>query len=77
MSQSLTVELSDAEYAALQRAAETTGAAPDEWAAARLREQLPLPVVTPPARSATANLIPPFCVSVEHLDHVVTSCTLI
>jgi hypothetical protein len=42
MSQLLTLELSDTEYAALEKAARASGAAPDEWAAARLREQLPL-----------------------------------
>src|SRR5438105_15842539 len=41
MSHSLTLQLSDTEYAALEKAAQASGAAPDEWAAARLREQLP------------------------------------
>jgi hypothetical protein len=42
MSHAITLQLSDHEYAALERAAAVSGEAPDEWAAARLRERLPL-----------------------------------
>jgi hypothetical protein len=41
MGQSVTLELSEAEYAALQEMAEASGQSPDQWAAERLREQLP------------------------------------
>jgi len=42
MGQHLTLELSDAEYRALERLARESGTSPVEWAAARLRTQLRL-----------------------------------
>jgi hypothetical protein len=40
MGQHLTLELSDAEYRALERLARESGTSPDEWAADRLRPHL-------------------------------------
>jgi hypothetical protein len=42
MSERLVLELTDAEYAAVKKAAEASGETPSEWAVARLRDQLPL-----------------------------------
>jgi hypothetical protein len=41
MGRRVTLELTDAEHAALEKAAGESGQAPDEWAAARVREHLP------------------------------------
>jgi hypothetical protein len=46
MSELLAVELSDAELAAVNEAAAAEGKTPGEWAAARLREQLPTAVAS-------------------------------
>jgi hypothetical protein len=42
MSERLVLELTDAEYAAVKKAAEASGETPGEWAVARLRDQFPL-----------------------------------
>jgi hypothetical protein len=54
MGQKLMLELSDPEYTALEHAAEASGETPGEWAASRLREQLPLAVT-----GDAASAIPP------------------
>jgi hypothetical protein len=54
MGQKVTLELSDPEYTALEHAAQASGETPGEWAAARVREQLPLAAV-----GDAASAIPP------------------
>jgi len=59
MSQVLTLELSDDEYRAVERAAEPAGQEPAEWIAMKLRQQLPSPHQGSPRVVIKAMFEPP------------------
>ena len=59
MSQVLTLELSDDEYQAVERAAEPAGQEPAEWIAMKLRQQLPSPHQGSPRVVLKAMFEPP------------------
>ena len=59
MSQVLTLELSDDEYQAVEKAAKPTGQRPAEWAAMKLRQQLSAPRKGSPSAILQAMSEPP------------------
>lgn len=63
MSQVLTLELSDDEYQAVEKAAKPTGQRPAEWAAMKLRQQLSAPRKGSPSAVLQAMSEPPHVTS--------------
>jgi len=63
MSQRLTLELSDDEYRAIEKAAEPMGQGPAEWGATKLRRQLSAPRKGSPSAILRAISKPPHVTS--------------